>query len=245
MIGAVGGSGTRVFSRIARHAGVFMGNRRDDQEDARSLSPFYGEFTTDYLAAHGSPDAAWSARAGTRLLECLREHLQALPGPEHPWGVKNPRSLLMLPFWHERFPELRFLHVIRDGRDMAYSQAQNQVRRHGRALLGSDMELPPPERAMLWWAQVNSSAADYGESELGRGYLRVRLEDLCARPKRTIRSLFEFMHADAGMRASIREVETPPTLGRWRERPEAEVARLVALGGSALRRFGYAVEAVG
>ena len=143
MIGAVGGSGTRVFSRIARHAGVFMGNRRDDQEDARSLSPFYGEFTTDYLAAHGCPDAAWSARAGTRLLECLREHLEGLPGPEHPWGVKNPRSLLMLPFWHERFPELRFLHVIRDGRDMAYSQAQNQVRRHGRALLGSDMELPP------------------------------------------------------------------------------------------------------
>ncbi len=62
MISAVGGSGTRVFSRIARDAGVFMGNGRDDLEDALLLSPFYGEFTTDYLPR--TPRRSFTAASG-------------------------------------------------------------------------------------------------------------------------------------------------------------------------------------
>ena len=45
---------------------------------------------------------------------------------------------------------------------------------------------------MLWWARANTAAADYGEAKLRDRYMRVRLEDLCERPKRTIRSLHEF-----------------------------------------------------
>jgi hypothetical protein len=240
VIGAVGGSGTRVFSRIARGAGVFMGEHRDSQEDSRPMSPFYGEFTSDYLLANGRLDDNRSGQLSRRLAECLREHLEGLPGPDHPWGVKNSRSMLMLPFWHQRFPAMRFLHVIRDGRDMAYSQNDNQIRRHGRAVLGSDIDLARPQRAMLWWARVNVAAADYGESELGQRYMRIRLEDLCARPKKTIRALFEFIDAQGGMKKAIAEVEPPPGLVRWRQRPEAEVASLVDLGGAALERFGYA-----
>ena len=89
------------------------------------------------------------------------------------------------------------------------------------------------------WARVNGAAADYGESEMGASYLRVRLEDLCASPKRTVREMFEFLSSEAPMKEAIREVETPPSLGRWREHPEAEIARLAELGGDQLERFGY------
>jgi Sulfotransferase family len=239
VVGAVGGSGTRVFTRIARDAGVFMGGDVDSQEDSRPMSRFYSEFATDFLAANGQLDDDGSDTLLRRLAECLRAHLEGLPGPDHPWGVKNSRSMLMLPVWDRCFPEMRFLHVIRDGRDMAYSETGNQVRRHGRAVLGADMELPPPQRAMLWWARVNSAAADYGEARLGRRYMRVRLEDLCARPKRTIRSLFDFIDAQGDRKEAIAEVDPPPSLGRWRQHPESEVAPLVALGRTALERFGY------
>lgn len=193
VIGAVGGSGTRVFSRIARVAGVFMGGHVDQQEDSQPMSGFYGEFATEYLEANGELDDDRLDQLSQRLAEGVREHLEGLPGPDHPWGIKNPRSLLMLPFWHRCFPDMRFLHVIRDGRDMAYSEQHNQIRRHGRAVLGADVALPQPERAMLWWARVNAAAADYGEAELGQAYMRARLEDLCARPKRTTRLLFDFI----------------------------------------------------
>jgi hypothetical protein len=240
VIGAVGGSGTRVFSRIARKAGVFMGDHVDGQEDSRPLSRLYGEFATEYLEANGGLDHDRSEVLAKRLAECLREHLQGLADPDCAWGAKNPRSMLMLPFWHRCFPEMRFLHVIRDGRDMAYSDNTNQIRRHGEALLGCDVHRPEPEQAMLWWSRVNTAAADYGEANLRERYLRVRLEDLCAHPKRTIRSLFGFLDAERALKPAIREVEPPSTLGRWRQQPDAEVAHLAALGTTALKRFGYA-----
>jgi len=92
---------------------------------------------------------------------------------------------------------------------------------------------------MLWWTRVNGRVADYGEAELSDRYLRVRLEDLCEAPKRTVRRLFEFVGSEAPMKPAVGEVMTPPSLGRWREHPEAEVACLTALGEDALRRFGY------
>jgi hypothetical protein len=239
VIGAIGGSGTRVFSKISRHAGVFMGGHVDQQEDSQPVSRFYSEFASEYLAANGRLDDRQREQMSAFLADRLREHLEGLPAPDHPWGIKNSRSILMLPFWHERFPAMRFLHVIRNGLDMAYSEQQNQVRRHGQAVLGAEMDRPGPERAMLWWARVNGAAADYGEAKLGDRYLRVRLEDLCAAPKRTVRSLFAFVQSEGPIKAAVREVTTPQTLGRWRERPQSEVVQLTALGEAALKRFGY------
>jgi len=239
VIGAVGGSGTRVFSRIARHAGVFMGEHVDAQEDSVPLSRFYGEFASEYLAADGRLDPPRTDELSRRLHEGVGEHLDGLVAPDQPWGVKNPRSLLMLPFWHQRFRHMRFLHVVRSGLDMAYSATDNQIRRHGEALLGAGMSLPAPERAMLWWSRVNILAADYGEAELGPAYLRVRLEDLCQRPQETVGSLFAFIGSRRGTEEAVGEVATPASLGRWRERPADEIARLISVGGEALRRFGY------
>src|SRR3954447_2517515 len=155
VIGAIGGSGTRVFSKISRHAGLFMGRHVDDQEDSQPVSRFYSEFASDYLATDGNLDDRRRDQLSMFLTDRLREHLEGLADPARPWGIKNPRSILMLRFWHERFPEMRFLHVVRDGRDMAYSEQQNQIRRHGKAVLGPDIDRPWPERAMLWWARVN------------------------------------------------------------------------------------------
>jgi hypothetical protein len=239
VIGAVGGSGTRVFTKILRHAGLFMGKHVDDQGDSQPVSAFYSEFASEYLARNGELEEERSDRLSGRLEACLQEHLDGIPEPDHPWGVKNSRSILMLPFWHDCFPGMRFLHVLRDGRDMAYSAQQNQVRRHGKALLGPDMSRPAPERAMLWWAQVNGAAADYGEATLGERYLRIRLEDLCGRPKRTVKALFAFVGSTGQTKEAVAEVRRPQSLGRWRERPQEEVAQLEALGRNALERFGY------
>jgi len=42
-----------------------------------------------------------------------------------------------------------------------------------------------PERAMLLWGRVNVRAAEFGETHLLDNYLRVRFEDLCAKPVET------------------------------------------------------------
>ena len=51
---------------------------------------------------------------------------------------KNPRSMFLLPFFDSYFPALKFIHIVRDGRDMAYSKNQNQLHKHGSTLLDQD-----------------------------------------------------------------------------------------------------------
>ena len=64
-------------------------------------------------------------------------------------------------------PGFRFLHLVRDGRDMAFSDNQVQLRKHGDAVLGSDDEAPGAVRSISLWSDVNLRAADYGERKLG------------------------------------------------------------------------------
>ena len=89
-----------------------------------------------------------------------------------------------MPFLDAVMPSLRFLHFVRDGRDMAFSENQNQLVKHGGALLGDELrKAKTPVRSIAVWSRVNAAAADYGESRLGERYLRVRFEDLCEQPR--------------------------------------------------------------
>jgi hypothetical protein len=211
-------------------------------EDSLALSRLYSpEAVGDYLANGGRFPPARREAADQLFQRALRSHLKELPSPDTPWGGKNPRSMLMLPFWHERYPRLRFVHVVRNGLDMAYSANQLQPTYFGEAVLPGLANRPPPVRAMLYWRYMNCRAADYGENRLGERYLRLRYEDLCLHPPDTVRTLFDFLGVDdpGRFKAAVGEVSRPPSIGRWRERPIEELVDLIEAGRDALRRFGY------
>jgi Sulfotransferase family len=158
------------------------------------------------------------------------------------WGWKAPRSVYLLPFLHGQFPNLKFIHVIRDGRDMALSGNQNQLNKHGAAVLGWSERLfrSKPERSILLWERVNLHAAEFGESKLHQDYLRVRFEDLCEKPVETTAHVIKFLGARNDPEAVARaEISPPSTLQRWRTYPPALIAKLEQLGGDSLRKFGY------
>ena len=116
----------------------------------------------------------------------------------------------------DELPGLRFLHVVRDGRDMAFSDNQVQLRKHGDAVLGPARGEPEPERSIALWREINLRAAEHGE-RLGERYLRVRFEDLAAEPVATARRILAFLGLDGDAeRIAAEEVGAPDTIGRWR-----------------------------
>ena len=118
-------------------------------------------------------------------------------------------------------PDVRFLHFLRDGRDMAFSDNQNQLNWHGRAVLGDELrKRKTPVRSIALWNRVNLAAADYGERRLGPRYLRVRFEDLCAEPVPTVGSILAFFGLEGDVEAAAAEVRPPATLGRWQRNAE-------------------------
>ena len=240
VIGATGGSGTRVVARICREAGMYTGERLNAYEDALDFGAFSDRWINGFLTAGRDLDAPIVSEIRAELSDLVERHLEAMPDTAPRWGWKEPRSIYLLPVFRAAMPSLRFLHFVRDGRDMALSDNQKQLEKHSVAVLaGERLGWRRAVKSIALWNRVNTWAADYGERELGSSYLRVRFEDLCAQPHETIAEILEFFGLEGDAEAAGRLVQPPATLGRWRTKSGRLRARLEDVGGDGLRRFGY------
>jgi hypothetical protein len=242
VIGGTGGSGTRLVMRLVRRAGWFMGTNLNSFGDALDLGCFDWRWGRHYVHARASKGAP-VARMAVDHHEAVRRHLQSLGDSPVPWGWKHPHSYLMLPFLREMHPGLRFIHVVRDGRDMAFSPNQRQALRYGPVALGARWVGPNAVRSAAYWAWANTLALEDGEAELGEHYLCLRFEDFCTEQEATVRRLLAF--ADCGepdadlIRASVAEISMPSSAGRWQSADAGLRAAVVDAARPALRRFGY------
>jgi Sulfotransferase family len=240
-IGATGGSGTRVVARLVREGGMFTGAYLNAYEDALAFGEYSDRWINEFVQARGGPaPQELLARMRDDLDVLVRAHLADLPPAARVWGWKEPRSIYLVPFLDAAMPSLRFLHFIRDGRDMAFSENQNQLAKHGDALLGDGLrKAKTPVRSIAVWSRVNTAAADYGEERLDERYLRVRFEDLCTKPAYIVRRIYDFFGLGGDAEAAAAQVRRPDTLGRWQLRRKGIVDELHRTAEPALARFGY------
>jgi hypothetical protein len=256
VIFGTGGSGTRALQVLADRAGCFMGTNLNRPGDSLDIGQFMRRWLNPYLVESNWVELMWRGSHEGRFghprgmaadfRTTIDDHRAAIPDPDAPWGWKAPRTILMFPFVHEIFPAMQAVHLVRDGRDMAYSRNQNQVRAHGRKLLGkADRELPQPLTSVIFWARVNLAAANYGTRFLGANYLRLRYEDVCADPGAAAVELVDFLgcpvSAEKMRQIAAEVVHASASIGRWKEQDPAEIAELERAGGDALRAFGYGV----
>jgi hypothetical protein len=119
--------------------------------------------------------------------------------PEHRFLVaKEPIDVLATSIL---FPEARFIHVIRDGRDVALSM------RRASATWDPSMGpgLPMKLRAESWRRQVENVRVH--RDWLGDRYLEIRYESMRADPESAMRTLFDFAEIpyEDGLLQTIRE----------------------------------------
>jgi len=242
VIGAMGGSGTRVIVKILRHAGYFMGSNLNESEDAMEFVEFYDRWINRFILRKHAPLSDEEDHLMAREFDqCIGRHRSAIDSPQMPWGWKEPRSMYLLPFFRVKFPRIKFIHLIRDARDMAFSRNQNQLRKHGAAVLEKQWALAPqPVQTAALWELANLEVAAFGE-QMARDYLRVRYERLCEDPRRTIEEILDFVGAPrTGISAAAAEVLAPPTIGRWRTAADDQLAKAIeAAAAKALDKFGY------
>ena len=253
VIGATGGSGTRVIHGVLETAGLFMGHGRklNHAGDAMDIEPVLDAYINPILTTTNTLDyeaddlpKKLRAAAGRDLVIAVARLLNALPAPQARWGWKNPRSMYILPLIHALFPEVRFIHLVRDGRDMATSDNQNQPRKHYQALFAEPLNETDPSGSIRLWAAANLAVADWAERNLGERYLRLRFEDLCAEPENGVRRNLEFAgFEDPEIQPALvtagETVAAPSSLNRWRQLDPAIAATLTRQGAAALARFGY------
>jgi hypothetical protein len=175
-----------------------------------------------------------------------------LVGDKTPGYVRKIRTLYAL------WPGAKFVHLIRDGRDVCLS-VRTWKRRDGTTGLGADCPTwadEPVVTAALWWADHVRRGRRRGE-KLGPGlYCEVRYEALVARPAEECARLCAFlgvpfdecmlrfhegrMAAAPGLSAKDAWLPITPGLRDWRtQMPDGDLARFEAAAGPLLDELGY------
>jgi hypothetical protein len=148
----------------------------------------------DRLSAHPR-FAAWELP-----IESVRQQLQGRPrvayreaisaayrayasskGKER-WGDKTPRYVEHIPFLADLFPASRFIHLVRDGRDVALSYAEVSF---GPKTVA--------QSAALWAKRVSAGLRDGRALGPGR-YTEIRYEDLVEDPEGLLKELCNFLN---------------------------------------------------
>jgi hypothetical protein len=245
VIGGSGGSGTRAVARFLTATGVQMGEYLNRSADALAfvdtldalINPILENTRSlDYDPKYLPVDLA--ARAVEMIHSATDIHCTP-SARDGRWGFKNPRHMFLLPILNRAFPEFVFVHVLRDGRDMLFSENRNQLRLHYRGLFGRPDDLTP-EASAAFWSTVNLQAAAYGARVLKSRYILLRLEDLCGEARQEYGvGLAKKLKLDKCRAVAHLEIfSAPASLGRWRARAE-ELPALTGCFGTALAHFGY------
>lgn len=144
--------------------------------------------------AHFPPGHSGLGRSFTRpqVVEAARTFASTLLaqrlGPDHRFLVeKSPSHVMTMPLIREILPEARFIHVLRDGRDVSVSvrAAAHSWAPRWRESFGRSV------RASAWaWKQTIRRVRRDGPG-LGECLLEIRYEELKADPQRGIARLFD------------------------------------------------------
>ncbi|MCE9595142.1 MAG: sulfotransferase [Planctomycetes bacterium] len=129
------------------------------------------------------------------------------------YGDKYPPYCEQIHILDRLFPHARFVHIVRDGRDVVSSALQAFVANRGWRRL---TEPPGPNRLAESWARAVRHAREYGKRLGPARYLELRYEELARDPGATMTEVFRFLglELDPALAASVSEVERGKT---WRE----------------------------
>lgn len=137
------------------------------------------------------------------------------------WGWKEPNSYLYLPFLNSYFPKMRYIHVIRHGLDMVFSQNQAQFINWS-SLYGIDPDVHGKKlknNMLDFWIKANNHAIRQARTLLGDRFLLVKFDDLCNHPMQAVGEICAFLGGDCTkQQLSIiaRIPVKPSTVGRHR-----------------------------
>lgn len=187
------------------------------------------------------------------LLCFFMESMTATQGKRR-WAEKTPNHILYVAALARAFPDAKFVHIVRDGRDVALSQ---------RSVDMTDQFHDDPLIQLVWGAKIWELLTTHGARSgraLGDRYLELRYEQVVTRLDETLDRLSTFAEIDLD-RTRIAQTKvgalaqantafpddamegvSQKAKERWKERLGEEEQRALEWAiGKSLRRFGYSL----
>jgi Sulfotransferase family len=139
----------------------------------------------------------------------LKQLNQSIPIPRYhtkvkplmdKWGWKEPNSHIIMKSLHELYPSMKFIMVVRNGLDMAYSTNQNQLRLWGPVFLPKEYIkydkyhhiVYTPKVSLKYWRLIHEKII--AESKIMKSnFLMINYDDMCLHPEKWLTILFDFL----------------------------------------------------
>ncbi len=170
-------------------------------------------------------------------------------------GDKTPTYVRKLPILHQLWPAARFVHLIRDGRDVWLSMRQWRMAAKSAGKFPS-WNVDPLITTALWWKALVGMGRRDGREIGNSQYCEFKYEQLVAQPDIECRKLAHFLdlpHVEAMERyyegrsqpdaqLSTNAAWLPPTPGRrdWRTQlKDKDIEKFEAAAGDLLENLGY------
>lgn len=220
---------------------VLTGRERLSLADIRALVAAGRE-----MSRHGHTREGANAGPRWSIVRIVRALLsQPRPDPCIGWGWKEPNTHLILDHLARCYPGLRYIHVMRHGFDLAFSENQQQVGIWAPLfdlVSEASSEAEAARSAYRYWVHANDRTLRIGEALGPERFLRLRLEEICAAPEAAVETIARFIGArlDPALRADLVALpRMPRSVGRYRKK---DLSIFSEKDFCALARFGYSAD---
>ena len=250
-------SGSRLLAEVVEAAGVFMGAHQNESRDSLDVLELVFALVLKYYPDYEKRrDAVMGDGELASLCEkVFRSHLEGHDRNERsPWGWKLCETTYIVPVISDLFPRAKFIHLVRDGRDVAFCDHRgpdspfwrkvyfNTDRLTWRAVLFNRWFYrfrSPIYNALHWLNSVRVGRA-YAAA-LGDRCLEVRYEDLCLNLENTVGRIVDYIGTgdrDAVVRRIKPRVRTA-SIGKHRAMPGRRQRAVLKIVGPMLETLGY------
>ena len=246
MIGGVGGSGTRLIAQCLKQAGLHIGTDLNEAHDNLWFTLLFKRpeiLTCSEEEFDGLLQLFIDRMTGTNVLTRKQEEIiDRLPTEDREqhaaswlkqrsqtlrsdtlshtngngWGWKEPNSHIVLDRLMARLDDMKYIHVMRNGLDMAHSTNQNQLRLWGPHFIDGAFDINP-RSSLKYWCIVHQRVLEF-KPIMGDRLLLLNYDAFCTDPERGLEELFDFssMHLGA-LKPHLQELVKPPSsIGRFK-----------------------------
>ena len=266
-------SGTSLVSRILDKSGIMMG--KDLQTDHESkffiqlnkwiyqnagadwARPKALEELIDYAPARKQVEEYLRIRIATSSSKQFsgRNLKNGLFDMDTKWGWKDPRNGPSLPIWKDIWPEMKIIHVVRHGVDVAASLHSRSLKnwtedegrfkkwtkmykwRSSKSPIRKGQRAATLTHALEFWAEQMDVEKKVIQSY--ENVLEIRYEDLLTSPAVVLKDIWNYIGKETDEKL-LREIETMVDYSRaFAYKQNEELSVFAQENKSILERFGY------
>lgn len=245
-VGGVGGSGTRLVAAMLKEAGIYIGDDLNKANDnlwftllfkqanllecpGEKIRPLIDIFAHGMMGRHiwekehvemiedlASENRSYCSKYWLqRRAKSLLRHRTSLC-ESSVFGWKEPNTHLFLDHFKLKFKSLKYIHVCRNGLDMAYSTNQNQVNFWGKHFIPGLKNVTPKE-SLKFWRITNKRTINIC-NEFNIEHIIVNFDKLCTEKDIEISKIASFIGVDESILSNLKKIiEKPKSIGRFRK----------------------------